>query len=64
MVGLLRVYLQPSEPLKFLLVVYLAAYLADRLPLITLPAKQTGQTQPGSQPEPHGRRPPTPTSRR
>ena len=26
------VYLQPSEPLKLLLVVYLAAYLADRVP--------------------------------
>ena len=26
------VYLQPSEPLKLLLVIYLAAYLADRLP--------------------------------
>ncbi len=26
-------YLQPSEPLKLLLVVYLSAYLADRLPL-------------------------------
>ncbi len=26
-------YLQPSEPLKLLLVVYLAAYLADRMPL-------------------------------
>ncbi len=28
-----EVYLQPSEPLKLLLVVYLAAYLADRLPI-------------------------------
>ena len=27
------VYFQPSEPLKLLLVVYLAAYLADRLPI-------------------------------
>jgi cell division protein FtsW (lipid II flippase) len=27
------IYLQPSEPLKLLLVVYLAAYLADRLPI-------------------------------
>jgi cell division protein FtsW (lipid II flippase) len=27
------VYIQPSEPLKLLLVIYLAAYLADRLPL-------------------------------
>jgi cell division protein FtsW (lipid II flippase) len=30
--GCCGVYLQPSEPLKLLLVVYLAAYLADRLP--------------------------------
>jgi cell division protein FtsW (lipid II flippase) len=29
--GFLGVYLQPSEPLKLLLVIYLAAYLADRL---------------------------------
>ncbi|NOY98891.1 MAG: FtsW/RodA/SpoVE family cell cycle protein [Chloroflexi bacterium] len=27
------VYFQPSEPLKLLLVIYLAAYLADRMPL-------------------------------
>jgi cell division protein FtsW (lipid II flippase) len=27
------IYFQPSEPLKLLLVVYLAAYLADRLPI-------------------------------
>ncbi len=30
--GFLGVYLQPSEPLKLLLIAYLAAYLADRLP--------------------------------
>jgi len=30
--GCCGVYFQPSEPLKFLLVTYLAAYLADRLP--------------------------------
>jgi cell division protein FtsW (lipid II flippase) len=36
--GCCGVYLQPSEPLKLLLIVYLAAYLADRLPLsFTLP---------------------------
>jgi cell division protein FtsW (lipid II flippase) len=29
----LGVYFQPSEPLKLLLIIYLAAYLADRLPL-------------------------------
>ena len=31
--GCCGIYLQPSEPLKLLLVVYLSAYLADRLPL-------------------------------
>ena len=30
--GCCGVYLQPTEPLKLLLIVYLAAYLADRLP--------------------------------
>src|SRR4030067_671865 len=34
--GCCGVYFQPSEPLKFLLVVYLAAYLADRQPLLRL----------------------------
>jgi cell division protein FtsW (lipid II flippase) len=31
--GCCGIYFQPSEPLKLLLIVYLAAYLADRLPL-------------------------------
>lgn len=31
--GCCGVYIQPSEPLKLLLVAYLAAYLADRLPV-------------------------------
>ncbi len=31
--GCCGVYLQPSEPLKLLLVIYLAAYLADQLPI-------------------------------
>lgn len=31
--GCCGIYLQPSEPLKLLLVVFLSAYLADRLPL-------------------------------
>ncbi len=31
--GCCGVYFQPSEPLKLLLIVYLAAYLADRIPL-------------------------------
>lgn len=35
--GCCGVYLQPSEPLKFLFIVYLAAYLADRLPLSLRP---------------------------
>lgn len=30
--GCCGIYLQPSEPLKLLLVIYLAAYLADRIP--------------------------------
>jgi cell division protein FtsW (lipid II flippase) len=35
--GCCGVYFQPSEPLKLLLIVYLAAYLADRLPLSLRP---------------------------
>jgi cell division protein FtsW (lipid II flippase) len=31
--GCCGIYIQPSEPLKLLLIVFLAAYLADRLPL-------------------------------
>ena len=31
--GCCGVYLQPSEPLKLLLIIYLSAYLADRLPV-------------------------------
>jgi cell division protein FtsW (lipid II flippase) len=31
--GCCGVYLQPSEPLKLLLIIYLAAYLSDRLPI-------------------------------
>lgn len=33
--GCCGVYIQPSEPLKLLLIVFLAAYLADRQPLTT-----------------------------
>ena len=33
--GCCGLYLQPSEPLKLLLVVYLAAYFADRIPIHT-----------------------------
>lgn len=33
--GCCGVYLQPSEPLKLLLIVFLAAYLADRQPLVS-----------------------------
>jgi len=35
--GCCGVFLQPSEPLKLLFIVYLAAYLADRLPLSLRP---------------------------
>ena len=35
--GCCGVYLQPSEPLKLLLIVYLAAYLVDRLPFSLRP---------------------------
>ncbi|HTX90141.1 MAG TPA: FtsW/RodA/SpoVE family cell cycle protein [Anaerolineales bacterium] len=35
--GCCGLYFQPSEPLKLLLIVYLAAYLADRLPLSLRP---------------------------
>ncbi|MBN1145710.1 MAG: FtsW/RodA/SpoVE family cell cycle protein [Anaerolineales bacterium] len=35
--GCCGVYLQPSEPLKLLLIAYLAAYMADRQPLLFLP---------------------------
>jgi cell division protein FtsW (lipid II flippase) len=34
--GCCGLYLQPSEPLKLLLIAYLAAYMADRQPFITL----------------------------
>ena len=44
--GCCGIYLQPSEPLKFLLVVYLAAYLADRLPVMGLPARRIEITRP------------------
>ena len=40
--GCCGVYLQPSEPLKLLLIAYLAAYMADRQPY--LPFLRTGRT--------------------
>ena len=45
--GCCDLYFQPSEPLKLLLVVYLAAYLADRLPRVyaLAPKKVTGMHQ-------------------
>jgi len=48
--GCCGVYFQPSEPLKLLLIVYLAAYLADRLPLSlrTLPLLAPQQSSWGS----------------
>ncbi len=39
--GCCGVYLQPSEPLKLLLIAYLAAYLAERYPFLFLPSTQT-----------------------
>ncbi|HEX7973260.1 MAG TPA: FtsW/RodA/SpoVE family cell cycle protein [Anaerolineales bacterium] len=42
-IGCCGVYLQPSEPLKLLLVVYLAAYLADWFILPHLPGKSPGE---------------------
>jgi cell division protein FtsW (lipid II flippase) len=39
--GCCGIYLQPSEPLKLLLIVYLAAYLADRL---IVPGEKSSQT--------------------
>ena len=38
--GCCGIFLQPSEPLKLLLIVYLAAYLADRLPVSTSNVKR------------------------
>ena len=35
--GCCGIYFQPSEPLKLLLIIYLSAYLADRLPLSLRP---------------------------
>jgi cell division protein FtsW (lipid II flippase) len=40
-IGGADVYLQPSEPLKLLLVIYLAAYFADRLPVETFDRLRT-----------------------
>lgn len=44
-IGGADVYLQPSEPLKLLLVIYLAAYLADRLPAATFDRIHAGTIQ-------------------
>ncbi len=38
--GCCGMYLQPSEPLKLMLIAYLAAYMADRQPFITLNSAQ------------------------
>ena len=43
--GCCGVYLQPSEPLKLLLIVYLAAYFADRLPFL-IPYPEQGKDNP------------------
>lgn len=44
--GCCGIYLQPSEPLKLLLIIYLAAYLADRhsVSQVVNPEEQTRQT--------------------
>ena len=45
--GCCGIYFQPSEPLKLLLIVYLAAYLADRLPQLSLdPSQPSGPRSP------------------
>ncbi len=41
--GCCGLYLQPSEPLKLLLVLFLAAYFADRIPLLRLNPKAPGE---------------------
>ncbi len=41
--GCCGLYLQPSEPLKLLLIVFLAAYFADRLPLLRLNPQAPGE---------------------
>lgn len=47
--GCCGIYFQPSEPLKLLLVVYLAAYLADRQSLLSLaPVSQVDAKGPGT----------------
>lgn len=49
--GCCGIYLQPSEPLKLLLVVYLAAYLADRQSLLSLaPSVSMNDGRPGHAP--------------
>ena len=54
--GCCGVYFQPSELLKLLLVVYLSAYLADRLPVIGAGERDSGQKPPdhASRPAPTG----------
>ncbi len=41
--GCCGLYLQPSEPLKLLLILFLAAYFADRIPLLRLNPKTPGE---------------------
>ena len=48
--GCCGVYLQPSEPLKLLLIAYLAAYLADRQSFLVVAAEGEGEPQRASYP--------------
>ena len=45
--GCCGVYFQPSEPLKLLLIIYLASYLADRQPILALGPASDGAQNPG-----------------
>jgi hypothetical protein len=68
--GCCGIYLQPSEPLKLMLIAYLAAYMADRQPYLWLPksspsaaskavpASSPAPTLPNPHPPPHPRPPP------
>jgi cell division protein FtsW (lipid II flippase) len=48
--GCCGIYLQPSEPLKFMLIAYLAAYLADHQPFLLLSTTQPSPSRDNSDP--------------
>jgi cell division protein FtsW (lipid II flippase) len=50
--GCCGVYLQPSEPLKLLLIAYLAAYMADRQPFLALRPSTENTNAPAAAPHP------------